>query len=190
MQKLKKASIIFTIFIFMFSLGCSTVPKPTSVVSNFLENVKNNKLDEAKTYIYNENSSEDLITFDNDEQEKMITSIFSHISYENPVETSVEDDKAIVTVKITSPDLVKVATNVMNEMIPMAFANAFADEEDVTDVEKLTQQRFMNSINATDVPLTTIETKIELKKVDDKWLIVPGDDLTNALTGNLGQAFD
>jgi hypothetical protein len=101
--------------------------------------------------------------------------------------SSTEKNEAEVKAKVTSIDMVSVVTDVMNKILPLAFASAFDENSNDDKIEELTEQYFDNAMSDPDAPTVTNEVTIKLVKEKGGWLIVPDDDLLNALTGNAGK---
>ncbi len=186
----KRLFVFLCIAITSFMLiGCSAIP-PKSVVSNFLDSVIAGDLEKAGTYVYREDENkdffEDLIPLKED-REDFAKIILSRLSYEIHSQ-EISGGEATVTTAITSPDLVRIVTKSLTELIPMAFAMAFSDGGD-DEMDAFVEQYFTNSISDPNAPTTTTKVDIKLSKVDGKWLVVPDDKLLNAMTGNIVKAF-
>jgi hypothetical protein len=80
--------------------------------------------------------------------------------------------------------MVRVVTDVMNQIIPLAFASALDENSNDEKVEELTDQYFNNTISDPNAPTVTSEVTVKLLKEKGGWLIDPDDDLLNAMTGN------
>lgn len=183
----KLVSLLVIFFILSLSLvGCA--PKPDVTVKSFFDALQKQDLVTAKTYV---NEADDKFKFDDAEQEKIVKSIFSKLKYEI-ISSSVEKDTATVKTKVIAPDLVKITTKAMSDILPILFAQALSGNTDSKASEKMFEQYFANSLADPNVAMTTAEVDIKLIKSKDKksWVIQADDNLLNGITGNLIRAFE
>ncbi len=189
MFNIKKNLQVTLIFILAIALtGCLGV-SPDSVTIDFLTAVKDGDFDSVSKYIKLDGGDEfrdELVSGQDLDDEKRVELIFSKLSWEILSSDSSGDD-ASVEAKITSIDMVSVVTDVMGKIMPLAFASAFDEDADDSNIEELTEQYFENALSDPDAPTVTSDITIKLVKEDGDWLIVPDDDLLNALTGNAGK---
>jgi hypothetical protein len=187
MKKHFKRIVLFMASIILaFSLvGCAA--KPDATAKSFLDAVKQQDLSKASTLIKKEGSKEEF-KYDSIEQEKMIKAIFSKIDYTLD-KTTKNGDSATVKAKITSVDLTRVTTKMVSELFPTLMAQAFsAEKPDEQKQNDMMLQYMVNSIKDPNAPKTETEVDIKLTKDKSGWLIVPTEDLTNAMTGNFNTA--
>lgn len=181
--------LIFVIIGVMLTValtGCSA--KPDATVQNFLDALKQQDVQKASGFVKDENSKKDEFKYDSPEQEKMIKAIFSKLDYKLD-KTTKNGNSATVKAKITSIDLTRVTTKMVSELLPTLMSQALSDEkQDDKKQNDMIVQYMINAINDPNAPKT--ETDVEIKLVKDKkgWLIVPSEDLTNAMTGNFQKA--
>lgn len=164
-------------------------PSPESVVTDYFTAVKGGDFETAAKYIKpdsNDEFSDELESGQDLDDEKRAELIFSKLSWEI-INTSTEKDQAEVEAKVTSIDMVSVVTEVMNKIMPLAFASAFDENSDDEKLEELSNQYFESAMSDPDAPTITSEVTIKLVKEEGEWLIVPDDALLNALTGNAGK---
>lgn len=186
-----KSLSLLIITILLFSLiGCSNNSKPDPTVLGFFDALK--KGDTASTAKFVKSDSKGMITYKDGEQEKIAKTVFSKLDYK--IESSViKGDTATVKTKVTSVDLVKITASMVTDLLPTLMAKSLSGEENSeAETEKLLEQYYINSINNPNVAKTTTDVTIKLVKSSDKksWLIDPDDDLLNAITGNLQNAFN
>lgn len=178
---------IISIMLVMAALvGCSSAPPPSKVVENFFKALQENNYQEIGKYI--EGDTDKIGKFNNEDEEKLTKAITSKLKYEI-VSTENKGNEATVKVKVTAPDLLKITSKTISELMGIAFATAFSDDSQQLDMEKLTQQYFLNSVSDPNAPMVTTEVDIKLIKKDNAWYIQANDDLLNAITGNMAKAF-
>lgn len=178
---------IISIMLVMATLvGCSSTPPPSKVVENFFKALQENNYQEIGKYI--EGDTDKIGKFNNEDEEKLTKAITSKLKYEI-VSTENKGNEATVKVKVTAPDLLKITSKTISELMGIAFATAFSDDSQQLDMEKLTQQYFLNSVSDPNAPMVTTEVDIKLIKKDNAWYIQANDDLLNAITGNMAKAF-
>ncbi|RCX13505.1 uncharacterized protein DUF4878 [Anaerobacterium chartisolvens] len=185
-----KAIILCLLFTLTASLASCTSASgsPDKAVSSFFEAIKEADVNTASKYL---SSASDDLTYDDEEQEKIMKKIFNNLDYKI-ISTEKDGDTATVNVKITSPDLVKIVSEMISELMPKLFEMALSGDENADqNSEELIKQYFDNSLSSPDMPLISSDVEIKLSYSKDKksWLIVPDDSLINAMTGNAAKAF-
>lgn len=184
-MKAKVLIISLILLILLLITACSSVP-PQNTIQNFFQALQQQKIEEAAKYV---SGNKAPITYESEEQKQIIQSYINKLKCE-VISSEVKGNEATIKVKIISPDLLRIATKAMSELLPMAFASAFSDNQSSNEeMNKMALQYFLNSLNDPNVPTTVTETDIKLVKDKGQWLIQPTDDFTNALTGNIGKAF-
>ncbi len=178
---MKKVLAIMMISIFLL-VGCGG-EKPTAAVSNYLDSLKGLDFEKAGAYI----QGEEKVIEVKPEEEVYLEPMMQKLSYKEVKEVSQEEDKAVVSVKITSLNMSSIITKTFSELIPLAFASAFSEDQSEEDMDKLAEQYLMDAISDENAPTVTTEVNINLQKQDGTWKIVPDDNFINALTGNLGK---
>jgi hypothetical protein len=185
---LKKICQIALLCLLAITLTGCLGPSPESTVNDFFSAVKAGDFDTVANCIGQENQDEfrdELETGEELDDEKRVEFLFSKLSWEI-LSTSTEENQAEVKAKVTSIDIVRVSTDVISKIMPLAFAAAFDDNSD-DKIEELTEQYFESALSDPDAPTVTNEVTIKLVKEEGDWVIVPDDDLLNALTGNAGK---
>ncbi len=178
MKKILQVTLLCLLAISL--VGCFG-PSPDSVVKDFFSAVKDGDFDAAAKYVKQDNRDEfrdELESAQDLEDNKSAELLFSKLSWEI-LSSSTEKNQAKVKAKITSIDMVRVVTDVMNKIMPLAFAS--------DKIEELTEQYFISAMSDPNAPTITSEVTIKLVKENGDWLVVPDDDLLNAMTGNAGK---
>lgn len=188
-----KTKLIWVVLIvFMVgTAGCDLLASPEKTVDKYLAAVEKMDMDTASNYVKEQaTTSTGQSNINNDpEGEQILRAITQKMSHKIISSTKTGNTAQVVT-SITSPDLLRIVSSVMSDLLPMAFASAFSEGSDDDNMDQLTQQYFMNALTDPNIPLTTQEVKINLIQENGKWLILADDNLTNALTGNLGKLAD
>lgn len=183
-MKNNKILKIMAVIIFSLSfVACGA--KPDATVKNFFTSAQKSDIATMANYI-NKDTAQENFKYEDADQEKIIKSVFSKVSYEI-VSSSVTGKTAVVKTKVTSIDLPKIYGQLMTDMLPTLFAQALSGETEDAEAQIMTS--FINSLNDPNAPKTTIDVDIKLIKGDKGWLIEVNDDLENALTGNMSKAF-
>ncbi|MDD2300428.1 MAG: hypothetical protein PHX22_11910 [Dysgonamonadaceae bacterium] len=172
----------------MFStIGCDLFDTPDSAVDNYLTAIENLDIETAAQYVKEQDSAVNQTNIaDDPEGEKILKAITQKISHEI-ISSRKSGNTAQVVTRITSPDMMRIVSSVMSDLIPMAFASAFSEDPNNDNSDQLAQQYFMNAIMDPNLPLTTQEVTINLIEENGKWVILADDNLANAITGNLGK---
>jgi len=178
--------LIMGLLVILLATACSSAPPPQDTVQKFFNALQQRNFEEAQNYINGEKSP---ITYDSEEQKEIIENFLDKIKCEI-LSSEIKGDKATVKVKITAPDLLRIITKTISEMMPLAFASAFSeDPASQEEMDRMLLQHFINSLNDPNAPSVVTETTISLTKTENKWLIEPSEDFLNALTGNIQKAF-
>ena len=189
MKKLIKSfmlSLIIILSIFLLT-GCAT--KPEDTVTNFMTAIVQQDFDKATTYLKNDGNKVNL-KYDDEDQEKLIKSIFSKVEYQID-NTTKDGSAATVKTKITSVDLPNITTKMLTELLPTLMVQAFSGQPiDEDKQEEAIMQYYLNAINSPTAPKTVTEIEVKLVKEKNGWLIEPNDDLLDAMTGNMQKAFE
>lgn len=185
MKLVKRAALMLTL-VFSMVMLVSCGPKPDATVKNFFDAAKKTDFSSMANCMKKSGNKGDL-KFDDKDQETIVKSVFSKVSYE-VVSSTVDGDKATVKTKVTSVDLPKIYSKTVSDLMPSLMASELAGKNE--DAKTQIMQTFINSINSPKVDKTTTEVDIKLVKDSSKgWLIEPNDDLMNAMSGNMEKAF-
>jgi hypothetical protein len=187
----KMMLFIFMISLFVLSVtGCSLFQRPNVVADQFLQALQSNEFDKMASLVFKkEGTKAELKTTPeelNTEEGKIIKALLSKISFEPAKTESKEGDSAVVLVKITTVDTNVLYAKLMQEVMPLAFASAFAGEEEQNELEKMMPSLMLKNINDPNVTMTTKEIKMNLKKIDGKYKVVMDDQLFKDLFGDFG----
>lgn len=179
----------FLLLALLLTVGCSSGPPPDKVVRDFFDAMIKGDFETAAKLAGGADIEKDVLKTTKDEQgERLAKSVLARITYEVG-DKKVEGDKAEVSVKVTAPDLLRITSKAMSELLPMVFAMAFSEDQSQEKSDALFQQYFENAINDPNAPMTTSDVKVKLEKKDGSWIVKPDDELLNALTGNMAKAF-
>ncbi len=188
----RKVICVFVILLSaVFLVGCSALPDQT--VSKFLDALKAANGTEMAKYVQKEDTAilESEFEWDTPEDEEMAKTLFGKISYEI-AEPDISKDTATVSVDVTCLDMPRILSDAISKVFPMAIASALGDEDDI-ETQAMFEQILENAVKDPNAPMTTVETTLNLKKIDGKWLIVfdekSSSEFLNAVTGNLGKMF-
>jgi len=144
-------------------VGCSFGQSPETVTKEFLTSLQTCDFDKAATYTETSDKdiSKDIIK--NDEGERIGKLILSKATYEVGT-SSTTGEKLTVKVKVTAIDMVRIATKVMSELMPMAFASAFSDDKNASNeqMDSLMNQYLENSISDAQAPKVANEVNVNL----------------------------
>lgn len=173
----------------LFSAGCLSGPSPDKVVTDFFDAlIKGDFVTAAKLAGVADIQTDVLKTPKDQQGAQIVKSILARVAYETGSK-KINGDRAEVSVRVTSPDLLRITGQVMTELLPMAFAMAFSQEQSSQSAEALFEQYFENAIKDPNAPMVTSDITVQLERKDGSWVIKPDDALLNAITGNLAEAF-
>lgn len=197
---MRSRSLISLIFIGLVSVilaGCGSA-NPTTTVDDFLSSIQKNEFEKAGSYV--QGGTESLVTdqeSDEEFDEELAASIFENISnkydFEKPEEVSADDDKAVIKAEITSIDMGSVLTSTMTEIMPLALASAFDEEnaESEKAMEEMTEKVMVKYMTAEDAPLVTRTVEFNLEKDEEgNFKIVDDENLEEAIFANISQLED
>jgi hypothetical protein len=101
-------------------VGCSSGPPPDRVVKDFFGAMIKGDFEIAAKLAGGSDIEKDVLKTTEDEQgEHLAKSILARITYEIG-DKKVEGDKAEVSVKVTAPDILRITSNTISEVLPMA----------------------------------------------------------------------
>lgn len=181
--------LLLVLLLTMLTIGCSPGVSPDKVTKDFFDAMIKGDFETAAKLTGGTDIKKGVLKTPKDKQgERLAKSILARIKYEIS-DTKIEGDRAEVSVKVTAPDLLRITSKAMSELLPMAFAMAFSEGQSQEKSDALFQQYFENAINDPNAPMTTSNIKVKLEKKDGSWVVKPDDELLNALTGNMAKAF-
>ncbi|WP_246145465.1 DUF4878 domain-containing protein [Bacillus rubiinfantis] len=182
-------TVVFTIGILA---GCGA-PKPADTVNEFLTAVKDADYKKALTYVDSNKDSEFNLSELSKKTEgeidgmKIFNAIAKSYKFEKPEEVSTDGDKAKVKVKITSVDMQIALSQTISEVMPMAFASAFSEDQAATDkqMEKLMEGTLMKNLSPKNATMATRNVTLNLKKdKEGNYKIVADNQLMEAILAN------
>ncbi|MBU3182188.1 hypothetical protein [Clostridium psychrophilum] len=116
----------------------------------------------------NKHTNKENFKYTDDDQEKIVKSVFSKVSYEI-VSSSVTGKNAVVKTKVTSLDLPKIYGKLITDMMPTLLSQALSgNNKDDSQAQIMTA--LGNSINDPSAPKTTTDVDIKLIKGDKGWI--------------------
>jgi len=185
---LKKFIGLIACFCLLMSITACGGQKPDEAVKGFFDALNKNDIKTSATFL---NSNNKKLSYDNEDQKKIVEKLFPKIQYKI-ISSTVSGDTANVKAKITAPDLVKITNKMATDLLPTMFTDAMNGNVDEKKEEKLMEDYYIKSLSAKNVTMTSNEVNIKLVKDANKktWLIKSSDDLVNAVTGNLEKAVD
>ena len=170
-------------------IGCSSTTPPDQVVKSFLDAMVKGEFEKAAEFVVGEGEEKDIVkTPEDKEGERLAKAILAKVTYELG-EKKIDGDNATVAAKITAPDLLRITSKAISELLPMAFAMAFSEDNSEDQMDAMFQQYFENAISDPNAPMAVSDVQVSLEKKDGAWLITPDDALSSALTGNMEKAF-
>lgn len=190
MKKTILLCLMFLLFL-LFVTGCSIFQRPNALADQFLQALQANDFEKLASLVYTKEGTKAELKITPEElntnEGKIMKALLSKLTFEPSKTVSKEGDSAVVSVKITTVDTNVLYAKLMQEIMPLAFASAFAGEEEQKEIEKMMPSLMLKNINDSNVTMITKEIKINLKKVDGKYKVVMDDRLFKDLFGDFGQ---
>ena len=144
--------------VLMFILVISCGEKPETVVSKFIDNVKEKKFDEASKYSVNKDFTKDLkLEYNNKMQQLFFETLFENIKYEI-VGKEKQGDMTIVTVSVENVDVQKVFLMIYQALLKDTFS-----ENSAPNIE----DEFKKILESKDVPKQKNTTKFVVVKTKE-----------------------
>ena len=114
--------ILLGVFIFILIISCGE--NPETVVSKFIDNVKEKKFDEASKYSVNKDFTKDLkLEYNNKMQQLFFETLFKNIKYEI-VGKEKQRDVTIITVSVENVDTQKVFMMIFQKLLKDTFSQS------------------------------------------------------------------
>jgi len=185
----RKITTILLVCLLSISLmGCSRTTKAESAVEGMLQSFKNLDFKEAKTYMDNQDTTN--INDFNKEDSAVLEGLFDKFNYEILSTELLDANNAIVKVKITTPDMKYVVTDLIGQIMNYIFSNIFADPQ--PSVEEMTEkmEEMVNEcFSDPDLKILTYEIDVKVRKNENgEWKITMDDVLMNSILGGLLEA--
>ena len=144
--------------VLMFILVISCGEKPETVVSKFIDNIKEKKFDEASKYSVNKDFRKDLkLEYNNKMQQLFFETLFENIKYEI-VGKEKQGDMTIVTVSVENVDVQKVFLMIYQSLLKDTFS-----ENSAPNIE----DEFKKILESKDVPKQKNTTKFVVVKTKE-----------------------
>jgi hypothetical protein len=193
MKKSIRPSRCLLILIMMITLVFSMAackktefPAADESVKGFFTALSKADLKEAEKYC---NSDTGNFKFEDPQEEKLITLIFSKLNYEI-VSSEEAGDTATVEVKLTNLDLQSVFEEMYGKIFDEAYDTALSEEEmSDDDLEEKMMGYLEEGMSDPEAPVVTNEFEITLMKDKGKkiWVIQDDDTFMSNITGNLDE---
>ena len=114
--------ILLGIFMFLLIISCGE--NPETVVSKFIDNIKEKKFDEASKYSLNKDFTKDLkLEYNNKMQQLFFETLFKNIKYEI-VGKEKQGDVTIITVSVENVDTQKVFMMIFQKLLKDTFSQS------------------------------------------------------------------
>lgn len=179
---LKKTIAFLTTLMILFTFaGCSSEESPETAVNNYLTAFQTVDLETIAKYTSDSNDTTDTAddAISDLENDKTGMAFVENMTFE-VLSSTQEDDTATVKVSITNVDMANAMGKAMTEMISLAFSGLSEEE-----MEQRSTEIILSAITDNKDITLTKEVDISLVKGENNWLIVPNDDLVDAITGGL-----
>lgn len=190
-------------FISLFTLGLAAIvltacggqePKPTNIVTSFMEAIQAGDFEKASTYVATNTDSEEF-NFANIQEGKedpataaLLKGISNNYKFGKPEEKIIDDNNAEVTVEVTSLDFAATMGTAMEEIFAIAFELAMEDqteEEYNTVMEEKSTEILTNAMTNKEAEMVTRDVTLTLTKDDEgNYKIVSNGQLQEAVLGN------
>ncbi len=148
---------------------------PTRTVNDLLNSLKTFDFEKVDTYVQNtEDEAFDINslggqTLDNENEKLLFEKLEWKINKEN-----IDGENATVEVEVTNKDFQVILANYMQKVLKAAFSGEQIGDEQY-------QTYLVDELKNENVSVTTVNKTINLVKVDEKWKVVPDDQLLDAL---------
>lgn len=150
--------VLLSILLVICAISC--VNKPETIVSKFIDNVKEKKIEEAAKYTSNSDFIGNIgLEYNNKVQELLFETLFKNMKYEIVNTEKKDKDTTVVTVNIENVDTHKVFLTIFSKM----FQEAFSNNGGATSIE----DEFNKILSSNEVPMaknTTQFTVVKTKK--------------------------
>ena len=166
--------------VLMFILVISCGEKPETVVSKFIDNIKEKKFDEASKYSLNKDFTKDLkLEYNNKMQQLFFETLFDNIKYEI-VGKEKQGDMTIVTVSVENVDVQKVFLMIYQALLKDTFS-----ENSAPNIE----DEFKKILESKDVPKQKNTTKFVVVKTKEGNKVKLTTENIDVLFGKINTTF-
>lgn len=176
------------LFLMLFLLSSCSKNAPESTVKTFLDSTIKMDIKNATDCLNRDKNSSDFINsifiFEDDYQMELAGKTFSKMEYNISSIEDIEKDykKAIVTIKHI--DFLKMTEEVVPKLMEGDLQNS-SDEA----MDKMVKEYFSKTLSDSNTPMMDSNIEIVLYKSNGKWLIIPDEELLNAISGNMIMAY-
>ena len=169
------------LFLFLGIMVFSSNDK-TAAVENFLNNIKEKRIDLALEYVLNKEEIPTDINYNNETQELVFEALFKNMNYKILNVKNVGNNEAVVMVEIENID--------MEEVFLVLFGNLMekmsADDDNETDEGEMYDE-LKKIITSKYVPKNRMKTEFKVKKTEDGYKIDLDPENINTMFGNIGK---
>ena len=152
--------LLIRILLLMLIVSCAD--KPETVVSKFIDNVKEKKIEKAfKDYVVNKDAEGSMhLEYNNKIQQLLFERLFENLEYKI-LETKKEDaNTSVVTVEIKNIDVKKVFEKMFEKVVQDTFSKGNSDNVSFED-------EFKSVIESKNVPKSTYTTDFVVVKTEN-----------------------
>ena len=152
--------LLIGILLLMLTVSCAD--KPETVVSKFIDNVKEKKIEKAfKDYVVNKDAEGSMhLEYNNKIQQLLFERLFENLEYKI-LETKKEDaNTSVVTVEIKNIDVKKVFEKMFEKVVQDTFSKGNSDNVSFED-------EFKSVIESKNVPKSTYTTDFVVVKTEN-----------------------
>ena len=174
-----KSIFVVVLSVVILTTGCSPKSKPEDNVINCFKSIQQGKISEIDNYMV---ESDDLNTEIAKKQDTIFNEALKKVEYEI-LDTTIDGDTAVVKTKVTAPDM----TDLMAQLLNLSVMSIIAGED--IESEEF-NKKVKETIDLDKLEMKATEVSINMKKQDGEWLIDGGDELLNAITGNMLKAME
>ena len=152
--------LLIGILLLILTVSCGN--KPETVVSKFIDNVKEKKIEKAfKDYVVNKDAEENMhLEYNNKTQQLLFEKLFENLEYKI-VKTEKQDaNTSVVTVEIKNIDVKKVFKKMFEKMLQDTFSNG-------NNSNTSSEDEFKSIIESKNVPKSTYTTDFVVVKTEN-----------------------
>lgn len=175
--------LFFLLILSLFLVSCGK--KADDTVEKFIDNIKNKKIDAAMKYTKNEDFAKNTnmmeISYGNKTQEAIFEALFKNLNYKILQTRKESDDLTIVKVEVENVDV----KGVFNKLFDVT-----VKEIGMTADHSSLEKKFIEILNAKDVPKSKATTEFRVYKTPEGNKIDLTSDNINVLFGKIYSSID
>lgn len=170
--------VLLAIFSMFFLISCAG--KPEKIVTKFIDNIKDRKIETASKYLTDSELTDEFkLEYSNKVQELLFDTLFQNMNYKIINVERIDKKNTVVTVEIENIDTQKVFLTIFAKMMKSAIGDGKA---------KLSvDEEFKNILLDKDIPKIKSETHFLLVKTKKGYKIELSPDNVDVMFGNLNQ---